>query len=127
MGATITVKAPTAISMVIWLRLFHGAVDQLPLASVSIAELWHVLLAAHNHRFDPKRLSGWFAEWYNAKQRQAEDSLLSRRQMLFPCFAFEHTEAFLKLTKWVVYHSQTILWNTSQPNSFTEMSSSLRE
>jgi hypothetical protein len=90
----------------VWLSFFHDALDQFPLASVSIAELWHVLLVAHKHGFDPKRLSGWFVKWYGANRDQAESYLLSRRQMLFPCFAFEHTEAFLQLTKWMVYNSQ---------------------
>lgn len=55
-------------------------------------------------------LYNWFQEWFESykhtKLPRLEDRQLHFRQILWPCWQYDHAVGFLEATKFVVYHSR---------------------
>ncbi|CAF9909271.1 MAG: hypothetical protein HETSPECPRED_008905 [Heterodermia speciosa] len=87
-------------SMEIWLRVLHKTVIP-DTYKVAIYEMWYLAAASENYQFDIKRLKTWFEEWYI----QQKVDPYSFRQLLFPCWTFDHARGFLNATREAVYDS----------------------
>lgn len=59
--------------------------------------LWDVVFSSRFLMIEFFNLDTWFRLWYE-KNRAADDS-----RLLYPCFQFDHIEAFLSITKELVY------------------------
>ena len=50
-------------------------------------------------------LNSWFVKWYSAKgYHKAILDVLEQRQLLFPCYRFDHAEGFARATCFLAYH-----------------------
>jgi hypothetical protein len=106
---TITLEGDNLKSMEVWFRLCHGKLSDLPENTVSIGAIWHVILVGDKYEFDRKYLAAWFEKWHLwimgkiSQQTNPELRMNLRRQLLFPCYSFNHGVEFQKLTKFFAY------------------------
>lgn len=110
----LTLRGDTIKSMEVMLGEIHG-VDTKP-DTVSVADVWYTIKACNKYQLDPKRnLMGWFAQWIKwidqEKPARWEDWAFNR-QLLFPCYFFDHAKAFQHVSKRLVYNT---------PGHITEM------
>ena len=50
-------------------------------------------------------LNPWFAKWYSAQRYDKKDLIvLDQRQLLFPCYRFDHAEGFTRATRFLAYN-----------------------
>ncbi|KAI9933730.1 hypothetical protein ASPWEDRAFT_179674 [Aspergillus wentii DTO 134E9] len=100
---TISLEEDTIKSMEVWFRLFHGNLSAMPCGSVSVPEMWHIIMAADKYEFDRTRLESWFDDWFFTQQNKAMTKLSLNQQLLFPCHYFNCAWGFKILTKELVY------------------------
>ncbi|KAL9035904.1 MAG: hypothetical protein Q9180_004601 [Flavoplaca navasiana] len=96
----------TIAYMKIWLQTLHNVQQDY---NVPIEALWHLAKMADFYVFDFLKLKDWFAAWY---QRQPIDTwykqyhtaeLPNPRWLLYPCWAFDHPQGFMKATSFCAY------------------------
>lgn len=108
-----TLRGDTIKSMEVMLGVIHG-VDTKP-ETVSVADVWYTIKACNKYQLDPKRLMGWFAQWIKWIDQETParwENWAFNRQLLFPCYFFDHAEAFQHVSKRLVYNT---------PGHITEM------
>ena len=96
----IELKEDSSRSLEVWFTVFHETHIH-DTCSVPLSEMWNLVSVGDKYSMDLKRLNTWFATWY-ADQNLKE---LDARQLLFPCWAFDHARGFLSTTKKLVYES----------------------
>lgn len=77
--------------------------SSLPVNTLSVSDLWHAIMASNKYEFDRKKLTPWIKKWYAANEGKITSDTKLQRQMLYPCYAFDHTAGFQELTKTLVY------------------------
>jgi hypothetical protein len=86
----------------LWLQLFHDRLDEssykLPTLTV-----WFMLQLADKYGFDPLRnnVKEWFAKWLDHNNPSRIEAC---REILYPCYVFDHAVGFASATKYLVYH-----------------------
>ena len=84
-------------SIDIWFRAIHDAIHSD--YTVPLAEMWHIVAAGDKYDLDIKLLWPWFAKWYDLQNI----SILDARQLLYPCYTFNHAQGFMSASKKLVY------------------------
>ncbi|MCJ1393210.1 hypothetical protein MMC18_006082 [Xylographa bjoerkii] len=97
----VSLEGDSALSMEIWFRLLHK-VPAVSTYTAPLTEMWHLIYAADKYFLDFERLYTWFSFWYD---RQDLDEL-DPRQLLYPCWRFDHVKGFAAVTKRLVYGSE---------------------
>lgn len=97
------VKEDEPAAVKIWLQLLHGRVDDSSLR-VDIATVWHVLVVARKYDLDAlgKEAKAWFKSWYG--KQGTKFTTLQCRQLIYPCYTFDHAEGFATATKHLAYN-----------------------
>lgn len=106
---SITLKEDRVFAMGIWFRHMHGA-SVGDTKDVSLREMWHLTAAADKYDLCILDLKEWFADWYDRKPIINDDDgdnkkLLEARQLLYPCYRFNHARGFAIATKYLAYNS----------------------
>ncbi|KAK2747833.1 hypothetical protein FQN55_004709 [Onygenales sp. PD_40] len=101
----ITLKEDSVTSMEVWLRAFHAQLPAMSLDTVTISDLWKVIMTGEKYVFDRKMLSGWFRSWWAMKSKYILDDIKECRMALFPAYCFNHASAFQALTETLAYQA----------------------
>ncbi|KAK2799347.1 hypothetical protein FQN50_008506 [Emmonsiellopsis sp. PD_5] len=99
----VTLEEDSVTAMEVWLRVFHAQLPDMSLESVTIADLWKIIMAGEKYQFDRKMLSGWFRSWWTAKSEEILEDIKECRMMFFPAYCFNHAAAFQVLTETLAY------------------------
>ena len=94
-----TLEGDKVTSMDIWFRTLH-TVRMDHTQSVPIEEMWHLVAACDKYNLNIRELHEWFAEWY---EKMARTHLA--RELLYPCWIFDHAKGFAAATKALAYGS----------------------
>lgn len=90
----------------VWLRLLHGCLDEAEL-DVKISSVWNVLVLARKYDLDAhcSELEKWFATWYTKFiERNKDLTVYDCRHLLYPCYHFDHAQAFADITRHLAYN-----------------------
>ncbi|MCJ1381297.1 hypothetical protein MMC17_004407 [Xylographa soralifera] len=98
---TITLEEDRVASMEIWFGVLHNALIDTS-HDVYIEEMWHLVKACDKYHLVIRNLKSWFATWYG-KQDFKE---LSKAELLYPCFIFDHAQGFAAATKHLAYNGR---------------------
>lgn len=98
--STITLNEDVVDTMEIWFRVMHNTIEE-STYDVPLSEMWHLVAAADKYDLNIHDLNAWFADWY-AKNSSA---CLNTRELLYPCYRFDHAEGFAQATKILVYNN----------------------
>ncbi|KAK2792867.1 hypothetical protein FQN52_002545 [Onygenales sp. PD_12] len=101
--AQITLEEDNVTSMEVWLRAFHSQLPDMSLDSVTVADIWQIIVTGDKYDFDLEMLISWFRNWWTAKSKGILDNVKECCMMLFPAYKFDHASAFRDLTKKLVY------------------------
>ena len=84
-----------------------------------LIEVWNALAIADKYDLDLKATNAkaWFAKWYEINYPQHTTDFKECQILLFPCYAFEHAEAFLHTSKCLVYNGKAHILDR-QPHRF---------
>ncbi|KAE8139057.1 hypothetical protein BDV38DRAFT_58309 [Aspergillus pseudotamarii] len=105
-GDSIVLEDDTVRSMEIWLRSYHCTLDAILLDDISVADIWHVILASDKYQFDRDELQEWFIRWFrNATAGGLHHDSLANKLML-PCYAFDYAQGFQVLTRSLAYEEK---------------------
>lgn len=140
--STITVSEDSIKSMHVWLLLFHGKLEEMPLKDIDVVDVWHVLQAGDKYGFyrgesyrekmrrkeagheesreeaNWRKIRAWFQRWDRTCNRSIDRTLC--RQLLFPAYAFDDAWLFQYLTKNLVYQSAFHI-SESNPSAWHQM------
>ncbi|KAE8370266.1 hypothetical protein BDV27DRAFT_119865 [Aspergillus caelatus] len=105
-GDIIVLEDDTMRSMEIWLRYHHCTLDAISLDDISVADIWHVILASDQYQFDRDELQEWFIRWFrNATAGGIHCDRLANKLML-PCYAFDYAKGFQVRTRSLAYEER---------------------
>ncbi|KAL5361593.1 hypothetical protein BJX96DRAFT_166010 [Aspergillus floccosus] len=107
-----TPKHDTVKSIEVWLRVLHGTT--VAVESVSISDVWYMIKTRDKYDVLLEKISTWF------DQRFTHQKAKNHRQLLFPCYAFDHGARFQYLTKHLAYSKGGHI-TESNPTSLREM------
>ena len=99
-GATISLEGDHVMSMEIWFRVLHDTITDNTYA-VPLDEMWHLAAACDKYDLDIKCLKEWFARWLE----QQDMKKLKPRELLYPCWLFDHAKGFATATQHLAYSS----------------------
>ncbi|KAK7566388.1 hypothetical protein BKA81DRAFT_356139 [Phyllosticta paracitricarpa] len=89
----------STLAMHVWFRILHGdAHSSETLEDVEHMELFHVFKTAEKYALKIDDAKAWFAAWWKSLHHV---DLQTARELLFPCWVFQHTRAFAFVTKFV--------------------------
>lgn len=91
----------TAAAMKVWIRHFHGKKQDLDLPR---EDLWHIVASGKKYALKPSELNAWFAEWYKTNESNKTWCIRDCREMMYPCFHFDHAAGFARATKYLAYN-----------------------
>jgi hypothetical protein len=99
------VKEDDPAALKVWLELLHRRMTASSL-KVSIATVWHVLIVARKYDFDVlgEGAQAWFNKWYMDTTRGKEFNTAQCRELIYPCYTFNHAHAFAAVTKKLAYN-----------------------
>jgi len=123
-GETFTIKDDSTASMEIWFGTMHDALT--PTSMVPIEEIWHLTVdhlviqisfvclhcfqaAGIKYELDGKMLFDWFGRWYQWFETESATNLLYR-ELLYPCWRFNHAGGFLEATRVAIYRNVGPIW-----------------
>ena len=98
--STVTQKEDVVTAMEIWFRAVHNAIIE-STYDVPLSEMWNLIAAADKYEWDIRKLNDWFAQWHK-KNFKAD---LDTRQLVYPCYRFDHAVGFAQATKALAYNS----------------------
>ncbi|PLB49793.1 hypothetical protein P170DRAFT_510254 [Aspergillus steynii IBT 23096] len=107
----------------IWLRCFHETLQEsLGSETISVAEIWHIIMAGDKYGFELPRLYDWLVAWFAKNTPDAPKSLTFNfaPSMLFPCYAFNYAEGFQIVTRRLAYHGVKFVHEVN-PTSIYQM------
>ena len=93
-----------------FLREAHDNHDH-DVEGIDLTMVWMVIHTADYFGFDLDALKTWFHRWYFMKgqylvgSKDSDSDLRPTRQMLYPAFVFDHAMAFNTATRYLVYHA----------------------
>lgn len=99
--STVVLKEDAVDTMELWFRLMHKTVKG-HTYNVPLSEMWHIVAAAEKYDLNIHDMNEWFAEWY---ERNSSKYLDYPRQLLYPCYRFDHANGFAQATKSLAYNS----------------------
>ncbi|PYH86447.1 hypothetical protein BO82DRAFT_397619 [Aspergillus uvarum CBS 121591] len=108
---TITLQDDHIVAMEILLRKLHATLGAMSVKEISVADVWHLVLACGKYGLNPNEFRGWFASWAKRAVTQIDnfyrgDERIYHRQILFPSWATDHAALFAEATKSLVYRSE---------------------
>ncbi|KAF9883077.1 hypothetical protein FE257_004111 [Aspergillus nanangensis] len=86
----------------VWMRLFHSTLDKLDMDSISIEDVWYLIITGDKYGLNFRKLSSWFAKWYGHQDSTKTQNF--ERKMLYPCYVFNYARGFLAVSKHLVYN-----------------------
>ena len=122
----ITLYDDSVASMDVWFRILHQSDLNY---DVPLEEMWRLVAACDKYRFKLSMLKPWFATWYqthdiNQYYRNWDISRhrvnqyyanwdissnntvrLTPRSLLYPCWVFDHSQGFMRATRFLCYES----------------------
>ena len=103
----ITLEEDRVFAMETWFRQMHGTLTENSTHNVSLSEMWHVTAAADKYDLCILDLKEWFEDWYKRKPTidSKDGKHLEARQLLYPCYRFDHASGFARATKYLAYNS----------------------
>jgi len=116
---TFTIKDDSIASMEICFRTIHDASTLTSM--VPLEEIWHLTVdfviihipivclhcfkaAGIKYDLDGKMLFDWFGRWYQWFEAEHATNLLCR-ELLYPCWRFNHARGFLEATRVAIYRN----------------------
>ena len=103
------------------LSALHDSETQHGLDKIDVAGLWLIISACDQYQIDHRRLSLWFKKW----QSKNDDVENTYPALLFPCYAFNSEEAFLEVTKHLVFTSEGHIYERN-PTKKSHLSTPVR-
>lgn len=102
---TYEVKGDDPAAWEIWLQLLHGCIDEAKV-DTRISTIWNLLVLALKYDFDGHcpELKQWFFAWYGNFDKHNNLREIPCRELLYPCYFFDHAVAFAAVTKYLVYN-----------------------
>jgi len=91
---------PLAIE--ICFQVLHDSVSDFTYATKP-EMLYELIAAANALKINIKKFSPWFREWLS-RRKDHKISVDMARQLLYPCFAFDHAEGFQRATSYLAYN-----------------------
>ncbi|KAM0721906.1 hypothetical protein Q7P37_002831 [Cladosporium fusiforme] len=90
------------VALKFWLQILHKSLDDSSL-DVTISTVWFVLKLADKYDFNPFHadVKKWLTDWLAQNQPETEDAY---REILYPCWVFDHAAGFADATKYLVYN-----------------------
>ncbi|PYI31593.1 hypothetical protein BP00DRAFT_446416 [Aspergillus indologenus CBS 114.80] len=79
---TITLQDDHIVAMEILLRKLHASLGAMSVQEVSVADVWHLVLACDKYGLSPKEFRGWFASWAKHAATQI-DTLYGRDERIY--------------------------------------------
>ncbi|KAL1612493.1 hypothetical protein SLS60_000720 [Paraconiothyrium brasiliense] len=106
----------------IWLRALHNGAHTLPnnLKATHIERAWVAIGVGEQFGFAPHhidKIKPWFLECYQIALSNGGLTPFIACCLAFPCNVFNHAEGFMKLTKYLAYHTNGNIF-TINPSSF---------
>jgi hypothetical protein len=106
----------------IWLRALHNGAHALPnnLKATHIERAWVAIGVGEQFGFAPHhidKIKPWFLECYQIALNNGGLTPFVACCLAFPCSVFDHAEGFMKLTKYLAYHTNGNIF-THNPSSF---------
>jgi len=98
----VNVAGLNAFAIEICFRALHDSVPNFTY-SAKPEMLYELIAAANALKIDIKRFSPWFREWLFHRKNE-KISVDMARQLLYPCFAFDHAEGFQRATSYLAYN-----------------------
>ena len=108
----ITLYDDSVASMNVWFCILHQ--NNLSY-DVPLEEMWRLVAACDKYRFKLSMLKPWFATWYQehgVNQYYANWDIsphntvpLTPRSLLYPCLVFDHSQGFMRATRFLCYQS----------------------
>ncbi|TVY83648.1 hypothetical protein LSUE1_G002598 [Lachnellula suecica] len=96
----ITLEDDSVAAMELWLRVFHDAfVDES--YDLPIKEVWHAIQLSHKYFFHLEKLDSWFKAYWRKMEKKSL-KLEELKELMYPCWEFEHATAFAYVTKRLV-------------------------
>lgn len=92
------------LSIEVCLRALHNTLSE-EMYTVPIEEVWKTIQFCNFCRIEFSKLNSWFNMWYHVKLRNTpkEMEIDEMRQLLFPCYIFDHAWRFASLTQGLAY------------------------
>ncbi|KAL5397809.1 hypothetical protein PMIN03_008740 [Paraphaeosphaeria minitans] len=113
----------------IWLRALHNGAHTLPnnLKATHIERAWVAIGVGEQFGFAPHhidKIKPWFLECYQIALNGGLSPFVACC-LAFPCSVFDHAEGFMKLTKYLAYHTNGTIF-THNPSSFHALNQDAR-
>ncbi|KAF1973179.1 hypothetical protein BU23DRAFT_139582 [Bimuria novae-zelandiae CBS 107.79] len=114
----------------IWLRAIHNGPHTLPnnLKATRMERAWVAIGVGEQFGFAPNhidKIKPWFLECYQYALDNGGLTPFVACCLAFPCSVFDHAEGFMKLTKYLAYHTNGSLF-TNNPSSFHHLNHDAR-
>lgn len=99
------IKEDDPAAIMVWLQILHQRLKTSDFDAGNLkftsATAWHVLLIADKYGLDPVHAHAkqWFANWYESQSSVLSDS----RELLYPCYIFDHAKGSTEATKHLAY------------------------
>ena len=99
------IKGDDPAAWEVWLQLLHGCLDTTEVEA-KISTIWNLLVLAVKYNFDGHcpELRKWFFAWYETFCKHKTLNQLVCRELLYPCYFFDHAVAFATVTEFLVYN-----------------------
>lgn len=113
----------------IWLRALHNGAHTLPnnLKATHIERAWVAIGVGEQFGFAPHhidKIKPWFLECYQIALNGGPTPFVACC-LAFPCSVFDHAEGFMKLTKYLAYHTNGTIF-THNPSNFQALNQDAR-
>jgi hypothetical protein len=104
----VTIRDDSIQAMEILFQISHGCLD-IGTYEADIEELWNLAAAIDKYDFDIKKVRNWYRDWYIRRENELDQPKKMTRfqvyqRLLFPTLTFDYARAFLKITRYLVYH-----------------------
>lgn len=115
----------------IWLRAIHNGAHALPLnlKATHTERAWVAIAVGESFGFAPQhidKLKPWFIDCYHHTLNHGPGlTPMTACCLTFPCSVFDHAEGFMKLTKYLVYHTNGNIF-THNPSSYQSLNQDAR-
>ncbi|PSN63937.1 hypothetical protein BS50DRAFT_679130 [Corynespora cassiicola Philippines] len=114
----------------VWLRVLHGQTEAMPDNLMATRERVWAAIAVRDefgfHAHNPAAVNDWFKAYYDDTMTNGPGlTPMVARSLVFPSIHFDHAEGFMKLTKYLVYHT-TGTFIVHNPSAFTGLTTNAR-
>ncbi|KAF2690775.1 hypothetical protein K458DRAFT_382353 [Lentithecium fluviatile CBS 122367] len=115
----------------VWLRCLHNGANTLPhnLKATHTERAWVAIGVGEQFGFAPQhidKIKPWFLDCYNHALNNGPGlTPMTACCLAFPCSVFDHAEGFMKLTKYLAYHTNGNIF-THNPSTFQALNQDAR-